>query len=215
MINKLTSPPVVSSLLMIAGATAIPTALATSGAERAEQLLWGIGIFTFGAVLTVLFIVFKIWKWKHFARVRAASKGWLFAIMNIATLLTYPAAWLHLRFIGRIFPAVGENETIMEMAPIGAWSLNTVALLVTNILFAFAMPHTTLPSPMKVRCSRNSKELNAWRVVLALFFVADVEYLALSINIGAVAGIVAATAYMYVLFSLHAGKVTWKDEITK
>ena len=215
MINKLTSPPVVSSLLMIAGATAIPTALASNGTERAEQLLWGIGIFTFGAVLTVLFIVFKIWKWKHFARVKATGKWRLFLIMNAATVALFPAAVLHLHIIGRMYPDNFMHNDVLGFALIGAWSLNTIALLVTNILFVCALPHTTLPAPMSVRCSRNSKELNAWRVVLALFFVADVAFLAMSINIGAVAGIVAATAYMYVLFSLHAGKVTWKNEITK
>ena len=95
----------------------------------------------------------------------------------------------------------------------GAWSLGLFALIATNILFLIALPHTTLPAQMAVRCERRSKELNMWRVIFAILLFIDIIYLALCIGSGAVMGIVAAAVYMYVIFALHAGKVAWKEGI--
>ena len=218
MIKKITSPPAVTALLMIAGATAIPTAISMGnsniGSINGKELLQlGVGIFALGAVLITFLLIFKIWRWEHFARVRAVGEWWLFALMNTATLALYPAFILYFHILNNIYPALQMQEVIHDYAIVGAWSLNTINLIVTNILFVCALPHTKLPAPMKVRYSGSSKELNAWRVIFALFFLADTIYLAICINVGAVTGIISAIIYMYVLFALHAGKVEWKEKM--
>lgn len=210
MLNKITSPAACSALLLLAGATAIPTSIAL---ENYELLFWGAGVFAFGVVFITYMLIFGIWRWKHFARMRAVGKWRLFLLMNIATIALFPAAMLHLRFIGWIFPDRFMHNDALGLALIGAWSMGFFVLIATNILFLIALPHTTLPAQMAMRCKRRSKELNMWRVIFAILLFIDIIYLALCIGSGAVMGIVAAAVYMYVIFALHAGKVAWKEGI--
>ena len=220
MIKKMTSPPAIMALLMLTGATAIPTAIGMGNSDigvinSKELLQLGIGVFALGAVLITFLLIFRIWRWEHFARVRAVGEWWLFALMNIATIALYPAYILYFHILSHIYPALQMQEVIHDYAIVGAWSLNTINLIVTNVLFVCALPHTTLPAPMRVRYSGSSKELNAWRAIFAIFFLADIIYLAICINVGAVTGVLSAIVYMYVLFALHAGKVEWKEEMLK
>lgn len=202
----------VAALLLLAGATAVPTSV-TLG--NYELLMWGVGIFAFGVVFITILLIFKIWKWKHFTRVKAAGKGWLFLLMNTATVAQFPATILHLRIIGQMYPDKFMHNDALGLALMGAWNLAFFTLIATNILFLIAMPHTTLPALMAMRCKRRSKELNMWRVIFAILLIINLCFLAIAINIGAVMGIIAAAVYMYVIFSLHAGKIAWKEGIRR
>lgn len=210
MLNKITSPLAVAALLLLAGATAVPTSVALG---ENEFLMWGVGIFAFGAVFIAMLLILKIWKWKHFARIKAAGRGWLFLLMNAATIALFPAAVLHLRIIGQMYPDKFMHNDALGLALMGAWNLALFTLVATNILFLIALPRTTLPAKMALRCGRRSKELNMWRVIFAVLLIIDLCFLAIAINIGAVMGVVAAAVYMYVIFALHAGKVAWKEGI--
>lgn len=200
----------VAALLLLAGTTAVPTSVALG---ENEFLMWGVGIFAFGAVFIAMLLILKIWKWKHFARIKAAGRGWLFLLMNAATISLFPAAVLHLRIIGQMYPDKFMHNDALGLALMGAWNLALFTLVATNILFLVALPRTTLPAKMALRCGRRSKELNMWRVIFAVLLIIDLCFLAIAINIGAVMGVVAATVYMYVIFALHAGKVAWKEGI--
>lgn len=200
----------VAALLLLAGATAVPTSVALG---ENEFLMWGVGIFAFGAVFIAMLLILKIWKWKHFARIKAAGRGWLFLLMNAATIALFPAAVLHLRIIGQMYPDKFMHNDALGLALMGAWNLALFTLVATNILFLIALPRTTLPAKMALRCGRRSKELNMWRVIFAVLLIIDLCFLAIAINIGAVMGVVAAAVYMYVIFALHAGKVAWKEGI--
>lgn len=210
MLKQISSPPAVSALLLLAGATAVPTAIALG---NNEFLQWGVGIFTLGMVFIAFLLLLKIWRWEHFARIKAIGRGYMFLLMNAATVALFPAAVLHLRIIGQMYPDRYMCNDALGMALAGAWSLGLFALIATNILFLIALPHTTLPAQMAVRCKRRSKELYMWRVIFAILLFIDIIYLALCVSCGAVMGIVAAAVYMYVIFALHAGKVAWKDGI--
>ncbi len=211
MLKKITSPTAVSALLLLAGTTAIPAGFA----GNADILQMGIGVFSLGVVSALFQFFFKVWRWEHFLRIRAMGRGWLFLLMNAATVALFPAAVLYLRIIGVLYPERYGHSDALGMALMGAWALSLLTLIVTNVLFIIAQPHTTLPARMAMRCARRSKELNAWRVVFALLLLADIIFLAISINVGAVMGVVAAAVYMYVIFSLHAGKIAWKEGIRK
>lgn len=200
----------VSALLLLAGATAVPTAITL---DNNEFLQWGVGIFTLGAVFIIILLLLKIWRWEHFARIKAIGHGYMFLLMNVATVALFPAAALHLRIIGQMYPDRYMHNDALGLALTGAWALGLFALIATNFLFLIALPHTTLPARMAVRCKRRSKELNMWRVIFAILLFIDIIYLALCVSCGAVMGIVAAAVYMYVIFALHAGKVAWKDGI--
>lgn len=210
MLKQISSPMAVSALLLLAGATAVPTAITL---DNNEFLQWGVGIFTLGAVFITFLLLMKIWRWEQFARIKAIGRGYMFLLMNAATVALFPAAVLHLRIIGQMFPDRYMCNDALGMALAGAWSLGLFALIATNILFLIALPRTTLPAQMAVRCKRRSKELNMWRVIFAILLFIDIIYLALCVSCGAVMGIVAAAVYMYVIFALHAGKVAWKDGI--
>ena len=214
MLKKITSPIAVAALLLAAGATAIPTAIgmgATDSATRNDFLLQATGFFTLGAVATVFLYIFKIWRWKHFAQITVPGRWWLFLILNSATAALIPGAWGHLKFITTLFPELLNSET-MGVAFLGAVSLTLFAFIITNLLFFAAQPHTLLPAKMSLRYSGSSKELNAWRVVFAPMLFADIVFLSICVNTGAVTGIIAAVVYAYVLFALHAGKIAWKEE---
>lgn len=210
MLKQISSPMAVSALLLLAGATAVPTAITL---DNNEFLQWGVGIFTLGAVFITFLLLMKIWRWEQFARIKAIGRGYMFLLMNAATVALFPAAVLHLRIIGQMYPDRYMHNDALGMALAGAWSLGLFALIATNILFLIALPHTTLPAQMTVRCKRRSKELYMWRVIFAILLFIDIIYLALCVSCGAVMGIVAAAVYMYVIFALHAGKVAWKDGI--
>ncbi|MBQ8270287.1 MAG: hypothetical protein IJZ22_03630 [Bacteroidaceae bacterium] len=209
MLKKITSPTAVSALLLLAGATAIPAGIAND----IEILQMGIGVFTLGVVSALFQYLFKVWRWEHFLRIRAMGRGWLFLLMNTATVALFPAAALYLRIIGAMYPERYGHSDALGLALIGAWTLNLFTLIATNVMFLVALPHTTLPARMAMRCARRSKELNTWRVVLALLLLADIVFLAISVSVGAVMSIVAAAVYMYVIFSLHAGKIAWKEGV--
>lgn len=200
----------VSALLLLAGATAVPTAITL---DNNEFLQWGVGIFTLGAAFIIILLLLKIWRWEHFARIKAIGRGYMFLLMNAATVALFPAAVLHLRIIGQMYPDRYMHNDALGLALAGAWTLGLFALIATNFLFLIALPHTTLPARMAVRCKRRSKELNMWRVIFAILLFIDIIYLALCVSCGAVMGIIAAAVYMYVIFALHAGKVAWKDGI--
>lgn len=208
MLKQISSPPAVSALLLLAGATAVPTAIALG---NNEFLQWGVGIFTLGMVFIAFLLLLKIWRWEHFARIKAIGRGYMFLLINAATVALFPAAVLHLRIIGQMFPDRYMCNDALGMALAGAWSLGLFTLIATNILFLIALPHTTLPARMAVRCKRRSKELNMWRVIFTILLFIDIIYLAVCVSCGAVMGVVAAVVYMYVIFALHAGKVAWKD----
>lgn len=210
MLKKITSPTAVAALLLLAGATAVPTSIAI---DNNEYLPWGVGLLSFGVTFITFLLIFKIWEWKHFVRVKAAGKGWLFWLMNAATVSLIPAAALHLHIIGHMYPDKFMHNDALGLALIGAWNLALFTLIATNIMFIIAMPHTTLPAKMALRCARRSKELNMWRVIFAILLIINLCFLAIAINIGAVMGIIAAAVYMYVIFSLHAGKIAWKEGI--
>lgn len=209
MLKKITSPTAVSALLLLAGATAIPAGIAND----IEILQMGIGVFTLGVVSALFQYLFKVWRWEHFLRIRAMGRGWLFLLMNTATVALFPAAALYLRIIGAMYPERCGHSDALGLALIGAWTLSLFTLIATNVMFLVALPHTTLPARMAMRCARRSKELNTWRVVLALLLLADIVFLAISVSVGAVMSIVAAAVYMYVIFSLHAGKIAWKEGV--
>ena len=105
---------------------------------------------------------------------------------------------------------LGTSDAI-AIALAGMWILALATFVATNIFLLLALPHTTLPAPMKIRYTYTSKELNAWRVALVLLLFLDIIYLAISIGMGTIMGVIAAMVYMYVLFSLHAGKIAWKE----
>ena len=210
MLKRISSPLAVSALLLLAGTTAVPTAIAL---ENNEFMQWGVGIFTLGAVFIAFLLLLRIWRWEQFARIRAIGRGYMFLLMNAATVALFPAAVLHLRIIGQMYPERYVHNDALGLALVGAWSLGLFALIATNVLFLIALPHTTLPARMAVHCKRRSKELNMWRVIFAILLFIDIIYLALCIGSGAVMGIVAAAVYMYVIFALHAGKVAWKEGI--
>lgn len=220
MIKKITSPLAIAALLMLAGAMAIPVTISANGTDAAscsnrELLLWGIGIFTLGVTFVTFLLLFKIWRWEHFLRVRAVGKVWLFLLMNAVTLAIFPSVKIYLRFFVWLYSdLLGISDTIL-IPLVGICFWNLVILVMTNIILLLALPHTKLPAPMKIRYSHSSKELNAWRVLLAILFLLNTIYLALCTAMGAVMGIIAAVVYMYVLFSLHAGKIAWKEECSK
>lgn len=221
MLKKITSPTAVTALLLLTGATAIPTALAYDGeiidsVMRKDIFHIGVGIFTLGVVSTVVLMIFKIRQWKHFSRIKAVNKWWLFLLMNATTLALFPAAkiyldlfaWLHAEDLD------GTNDTL-AIPLVGMLTLALFTLVATNILLLLALPHTTLPAQMKIRYTHTSKELNAWRVALVALLLLNIIYLALSIMMGAIMGVIAASVYMYVIFSLHAGKIVWKEGLRK
>ena len=101
MLKRISSPLAVSALLLLAGATAVPTAIAL---ENNEFMQWGVGIFTLGAVFIAFLLLLRIWRWEQFARIRAIGRGYMFLLMNAATVALFPAAVLHLRIIGQMYP---------------------------------------------------------------------------------------------------------------
>lgn len=221
MLKRLTSPLAVAALLLLAGATAIPTALAyeseiIDSVMRKDIFHIGVGIFTLGVVFTAVLMIFKIRQWEHFGRMRAVNKWWIFLLMNATTVALFPAAkiyldlfvWLHAEDLD------GTSDTL-AIPLAGMLTLALFTLVATNILLLLALPHTTLPAQMKIRYTHTSKELNAWRVALVALLLLNIIYLALSIMMGAIMGVIAASVYMYVIFSLHAGKIAWKEGIRK
>lgn len=221
MLKRLTSPLAVAALLLLAGATAIPTALAYEGeiidsVMRKDIFHIGVGIFTLGVVFTAVLMIFKIRQWEHFSRMKAVNKWWLFLLMNATTVALFPAAkiyldlfvWLHAEDLD------GTSDTL-AIPLAGMLTLALFTLVATNILLLLALPHTTLPAQMKIRYTHTSKELNAWRVALVPLLLLNIIYLALSIMMGAIMGVIAASVYMYVIFSLHAGKIAWKEGLRK
>jgi hypothetical protein len=215
MLKIITSPTAVTVLLMLAGATAIPTALTYKGELPAINALdvfhIGVGLFTLGVVFSAVQIIFKIRKWEHFARIKAVGKLWIFLLMNFVTLALFPAASIYLRCFMQLHAADWGTSDTLAIPLVGMWLLAFVALVATNLFLLLALPRTTLPAPMRIRYAHTSKELNAWRVAFITLLLLDIIYLALSIIMGAVMGVIAATVYMYVIFSLHAGKIMWKE----
>lgn len=215
MLKSITSPTAVTALIMLAGATAIPTALTYKGELSAINALdvfhIGVGLFTLGVVFAAVQIIFKIRRWEHFARIKAVNKWWLFLLMNAATLALFPAADIYLRCFMQLHAAEWGISDTLTIPLMGMWLLTFAALVATNFFLLLALPHTKLPAPMAIRYTHTSKELNAWRVVLVLLLLFNTIYLALCVAMGAVMGVIAAAVYMYILFSLHAGKIAWKE----
>lgn len=220
MLKRLTSPFAVAALLLLAGAMAIPTALAYEG-EIIDSIMYkdifhiGLGIFTLGVVFTAVLMIFKIRQWEHFGRMKAINKWWLFLLMNATTVALFPAANIYLKVYAWLYAEdMGTSDTL-AIPLAGMLILALFTLVATNILLLLALPHTTLPAPMKIRYTHTSKELNAWRVALVALLLLNIIYLALSIMMGAIMGVIAASVYMYVIFSLHAGKIAWKEGTRK
>lgn len=221
MLKKITSPTAVTALLLLAGATAIPTALAYDGeiidsVMRKDIFHIGVGIFTLGVVSTVVLMIFKIRHWEHFSRIKAVNKWWLFLLMNATTLALFPAAKIYLDLFAWLHAEDLDGTSDTLAIPLaGMLTLALFTIVATNILLLLALPHTTLPAQMKIRYTHTSKELNAWRVALVALLLLNIIYLALSIIMGAIMGVIAASVYMYVIFSLHAGKIAWKEGLRK
>ncbi len=217
MLKTITSPTAVTALLMLAGATAIPTALTYKGELFANNALRydvyhiGVGLFTLGIVFTAVQIIFRIRRWEHFSRIKAVGKWKLLLLMNVATLSLFPAAKIYMRiFVLLHAESLGNSDTVA--IPLAAmWITALLAFAATNVFILIAFPRTKLPAPMNMRYTHSSKELNAWRVAFVVLMLIDTVYLALSIMMGAVMGVIAASVYMYVIFSLHAGKIAWKE----
>ena len=214
MLKKITSPTAVTALLLLAGATAIPTALAYSKEEFQYSLLrediyhLGVGLFALGVVFSAILIIFKIRQWEHFARIKAAGRRWIMAMSLAATAAIIPGTYTYSVIQILLF---NEWDVATSTRAMVAWIFVIYIMLPLNVLLLLALPRTKLPAPMQMRHTHTSKELNAWRVFFTLLLVADIFILATSIISGFVPGIVSAVVYMYILFALHTGKIEWKE----
>ena len=215
MLKNITSPTAVTALLLLAGATAIPTALAYGVEEHRYSILredvyhLGVGLFALGVVFMAIQIIFKIRKWEHFARIKAVRRRWLMAMSLATTLAIYPGIIIYSIIQIRLF---NEWDVATSTRIMVAWVFVLYILLPLNALLLLSLPRTKLPATMRMRYSHTSKELNAWRVFFTLLLVTDIFILATSLINGFVTGIVAAVIYMYILFALHTGKIEWKEE---
>lgn len=211
MFKNLTSPIAAAALLLLAGATAIPTGIAFINEGATQRILgcdilnFGVGILTTGVVFTLFQMAFKIRKWEHFARIKAIE-GWkLFLLLNIAHITALLAQIAH------VYISLGNEEYLMFGWYI-ALIITAYLAIATNIIFLAAMPHTKLPAQMALRYTHTSKELNAWRVFFVLLLLGDIVLLTVGIYYGFIMGIIDAAVYLYIIFALHAGKIAWKEE---
>ena len=210
MFKNLTSPIAAAALLLLAGATAIPTGIAFINEGSTQVILgcdilnFGVGILTTGVVFTLFQMAFKIRKWEHFARIKAIE-GWkLFLLLNIAHITALLAQIVHERFT--------SNDEFLMFGWYVALIITAYLAIATNIIFLAAMPHTKLPAQMTLRYTHTSKELNAWRVFFVLLLLGDIVLLTVGIYYGFIMGIIDAAVYLYIIFALHAGKIAWKEE---
>ncbi len=210
MFKNLTSPIAAAALLLLAGATAIPTGIAFINEGSTQVILgcdilnFGVGILTTGVVFTLFQMAFKIRKWEHFARIKAIE-GWkLFLLLNIAHITALLAQIVHERFT--------SNDEFLMFGIYVALVLTAYLAIATNLIFLAALPHTKLPTQMALRYSHTSKELNTWRVFFVLLLLGDIVLLVWGIYHGFIMVIIDAAVYLYIIFALHAGKIAWKEE---
>ena len=210
MFKNLTSPIAAAALLLLAGATTIPTGIAFINEGSTQVILgcdilnFGVGILTTGVVFTLFQMAFKIRKWEHFARIKAIE-GWkLFLLLNIAHITALLAQIVHERFT--------SNDEFLMFGIYVALVLTAYLAIATNLIFLAALPHTKLPTQMALRYSHTSKELNTWRVFFVLLLLGDIVLLVWGIYHGFIMVIIDAAVYLYIIFALHAGKIAWKEE---
>lgn len=170
----------------------------------------GNGLVAFSLSMLLFMLVAKVREWRDFMSVKALERGWLVLISFLSSALSFPSSFLYYTLRARRGDYPPNHDTLsIPLAYSLAFGL--ILTLVVTVLASLVSQNCFLPASLGISAKEKSnrhrvRNIVFWTLVLLLILIL-VSY----IIDGSQTDIPRVIAYLYVAFSIRAGKVAQRN----
>ena len=220
--NMLKKPRFVSLAVFLLGAVFIIVSLQLPrptivDGEDTTIGLWtylldfGNGLVSFSLTMLLFMFATKVVEWRDFLSVKALEMGWLVLISFLSSALFFPSSFLYysMRSLRGDYP---PNHDTLAIPLASSFVFGLILTFVVTLLVLLASQNCILPSSLGIGFKEKPNRhrignIAFWTLILLLILIL-VSY----IIDGSQTDIPRVIAYLYVMFSIRAGKVTQRNK---
>lgn len=168
----------------------------------------GNGIVSFALFGIVFLLISKIRNWEDLKRLKTQSKLAIFISANLALLLLIPGTVIYYGYRDwrGDFPPFADSIGIPIMQQT---TIILLMLIPLNILLCISLYKSKLPTDISIHVRVNNKFFALWNVFFGSLLLLNVICLIMFIIDGDHISVMVSMYFMYLLFSLRAGKFTY------
>lgn len=172
---------------------------------------FGNGLVSFSLTMLLFMFATKVVEWRDFLSVKALEKKWLVLISFLSSALFFPSSFLYysVRSLRGDYP---PNHDTLAIPLAYSLALGLVLTFVVMVLVSLVSQNCFLPASLGVKPMEKTSRRRIGNVVFWTLTSLLVLILVSYIIDGSQTDIPRVIAYLYVMFSIRAGKVAQRNK---
>ena len=170
----------------------------------------GSGLVLFSLLMLAFLFVSKIHVWSDFLKLTTKKKPFYCIASNLALLLMIPGTFWYYSYRGSRgdYPMFADSIGIPIITQTVVFLIMLIPL---NLFLILALIRSQMPASLLYRRKSRRARSIVWEVVFGLCLLLNIFFLVMSIVDGDHVSVLVELFFVYVLFSLRAGKMQYLD----